>query len=181
MVRRRAILKSAVALAAGQWVRPEFIAAAPAASAPPSQPFDYAWLKGQARKLAGNAYQPSQDPLPPAMAKLGYDQYQSLRFRTDHALWANAGLAFRLQFFHVGRSFTEPVRLHEIVDGQWREIVYDPAMFEFDKSGIDPKLMRGHVGFAGFRVQFVTDWRDDVAPDSRASYFRPARSATRPY
>jgi len=105
MVRRRAILKSAVVLAAGPWAYPGSAPAAATASAPPSQPFDYAWLKGQARKLAGNAYQASQDTLPPAMAKLSYDQYQSLRFRTDHAFWANAGLAFRLQFFHVGRSF----------------------------------------------------------------------------
>jgi periplasmic glucans biosynthesis protein len=190
MVRRRAILKSAVVLAAGRWANPQFAAAAQAAAAPaaapaaaaaPSQPFDYAWLKGQAHKLAGNAYQASQDTLPPAMAKLSYDQYQSLRFRTDHALWGNAGLAFRLQFFHVGRSFTEPVRLYEIVDGQSREIVYDPAMFEFDKAGIDPKVMHDHVGFAGFRVQFVTDWRDDVAAFLGASYFRAVGSDTRQY
>ncbi|MEA3198370.1 MAG: periplasmic glucans biosynthesis protein, partial [Gammaproteobacteria bacterium] len=180
MVRRRAILKSAVVLAAGQWAAPQ-IASAAAAGAAPSQPFDYAWLKGQARKLAGNAYQASQDTLPPAMAKLGYDQYQSLRFRTDHALWANAGLAFRLQFFHVGRSFTEPVRLYEIVDGQSREIVYSPAMFEFDKAGIDPKVMRDHVGFAGFRVQFVTDWKADVAAYLGASYFRAVGGDTRQY
>src|SRR5258708_32525008 len=100
MVRRRAILKSAVALAAGQWVRPEFAAAAPTASAPPSQAFDYAWLKGQARKLAGNAYQASQDTLPPALGMNGYDLYQSLRFCTDHALRANAALALCLLFFH---------------------------------------------------------------------------------
>jgi periplasmic glucans biosynthesis protein len=186
MVRRRAILKSAVVLAAGRWANPQLAAAAQAAAAPaaaaaPSQPFDYAWLKGQAHKLAGNAYQASQDTLPPAMAKLSYDQYQSLRFRTDHALWGNAGLAFRLQFFHVGRSFTEPVRLYEIVDGQSREIVYDPAMFEFDKAGIDPKVMHDHVGFAGFRVQFVTDWRDDVAAFLGASYFRAVGSDTRQY
>jgi len=80
MVQRRAILKSAVVLAAGQWSLPEFGMAA--AAAPPSQPFDYAWLKGQARKLAGSAFLPSQDALPPAMAKLSYDQFQSLRFRT---------------------------------------------------------------------------------------------------
>ena len=180
MVRRRTILGTAVALAAGRWTRPEFASAAPNAS-PPSQPFDYAWLKGQARKLAGNAYQASQEALPPAMAKLSYDQYQSLRFRADHALWANAGLAFRVQFFHVGRSFAEPVHLHEIVDGQSREIVYDPAMFEFDKSGIDPKLMRGHAGFSGFRVQFVTDWKDDVAAFLGASYFRAVGGDTRQY
>jgi glucans biosynthesis protein len=196
MVRRRAILKSALVLAAGQWAYPEIAAAAPPASAPPasapptpapaaqaspSQPFDYAWLKGQARKLAGNPYQGSQDPLPPAMSKLSYDQFQSLRFRADHGLWANAGLAFRLQFFHVGRTFTDPVRLYEIVDGQAREIVYDPAMFEFDKAGIDPKLMQGHVGFAGFRVQFVTNWKADVAAFLGASYFRAVGGDTRQY
>ncbi len=106
------------------------------------------------------------------MAKLGYDQYQSLRFRTDHSLWGDAGLAFRLQFFHVGRGFSQPVHLFEVVEGQSREIVYDPSMFEFDKSGIDPGLMRDHAGFAGFRVQFVTDWKADVAAFLGASYFR---------
>src|SRR3984957_19628585 len=193
MVRRRAILKSAMALAAARLAYPRFAAAAPPpgpaapvpAPAPPAaqpiQPFDYAWLKGQARKLAGNPFQASQDVQPPAMAKLSYDQFQSLRFRADHALWGNAGLEFRLQFFHVGRTFTEAVRLYEIVDGQAREIVYDTAMFEFDKAGIDPKLMRDHVGFAGFRVQFVTDWKDDVAAFLGASYFRAVGVDTRQY
>jgi len=196
--RRREILKSAVVLAAGQLPHSGIAAAgaagsaaavpaatatrpAPAAAGDRGKPFDFAWLKGQAHWLAGNAYQASRDTLPPAMAKLGYDQYQSLRFRTDHALWANAGLAFRLQFFHVGRSFTEPVRLFEVLDGQAREIVYDPAMFEFDKAGIDPKLMKGHNGFAGFRVQFVTDWKADVAAFLGASYFRAVGGDTRQY
>jgi glucans biosynthesis protein len=179
MVRRRAILKSAVALAAGPWAHSELLAAA--ANPAPSQPFDYAWLKGQARKLGSNAFQPSQDTLPPAMAKLSYDQFQSLRFRTDRAFWGKDGLAFRLQFFHVGRTFAEPVHLFEVIDGQAREILYDPAMFEFDKAGIDPKVMRDHVGFAGFRVQFVTDWKDDVAAFLGASYFRAVGSDTRQY
>ncbi|HSY95504.1 MAG TPA: glucan biosynthesis protein D [Steroidobacteraceae bacterium] len=194
MVRRRAILKSAMALAAARLATPRFAAAAPPVAGPaapvpvpappaaqPVQPFDYAWLKGQAHKLAGIPFQASQDVQPPAMAKLSYDQFQSLRFRADHALWGNAGLEFRLQFFHVGRTFTEAVRLYEIVDGQAREIVYDTAMFEFDKAGIDPKLMRDHVGFAGFRVQFVTDWRDDVAAFLGASYFRAVGGDTRQY
>ena len=38
-----------------------------------------------------------------------------------------------------------------------------PRMFDWDKSGVDPRSMKDHAGFAGFRVQFVTDWRDDVA------------------
>jgi glucans biosynthesis protein len=193
MLGRRTILKSALALTAGRFAHPESAAAAAAAPAAapavpaapaatgPSQPFDYAGLKGQARSLASAAYQVSPEILPPAMAKLGYDQFQALRFRTDHALWANAGLQFRLQFFHVGRSFTQAVRLYEIADGQAREIVYDTAMFEFDKAGIDPKLMQGHIGFAGFRVQFVTDWKADVAAFLGASYFRAVGGDTRQY
>jgi len=54
-------------------------------------------------------------------------------------------------------------------------------MFEFDKAGIDPNLMRDHVGFAGFRVQFVTDWKADVAAYLGASYFRAVGGDTRQY
>jgi periplasmic glucans biosynthesis protein len=186
MIRRRTILKSALALAVGPWSRAGFAAASRNPTAAPAaasvgEPFDYAWLKGKARTLSMNAYQASQDILPPAMATLSYDQYQSLRFRADHALWANAGLAFRLQFFHVGRSFSQAVHLHEVVDGRSHEILYDPGMFEFAEAGIDPKLMRGRAGFAGFRVQFVTNWKADVAAYLGASYFRAVGGDTRQY
>ncbi len=115
------------------------------------------------------------------MSKLGYDQYQSIRFRTDHSVWADAGLAFRLQFFHVGRTFSTPVHLYEVEGGQAREILYDPAMFEWDKSGVDPATMKDHAGFAGFRVQFVTDWKADVAAFLGAAYFRAVGGDTRQY
>jgi periplasmic glucans biosynthesis protein len=199
MVRRREILKSAIVLAAGQLAGADLVdAAAPApAQTPAARPvtpqsvaasgsgpakrFDYAWLKGQARYLASNPYQTSKDLLPPSMATLSYDQYQSLRFRTDHALWGDAGLDFRLQFFHVGRGFAQAVHLYEVNEGQAREILYDPSMFEFDKAGIDPAAMRDHAGFAGFRVQFVTDWRDDVVAFLGAAYFRAVGGDTRQY
>jgi glucans biosynthesis protein len=183
MIDRRDILKSALVLAAGQlgFGSARALPAATVGSGS-AQPFDFAWVKGQARWLAGNAYvPPAKDAVPAALTRLGYDQYQSLRFRTDHSLWADDGLAFRLQFFHVGRSFTEPVRLYEVIDGQAREIVYDPAMFEFDKSGIDPAAMKDRTGFAGFRVQFVTNWKADVAAFLGASYFRAVGSDTRQY
>jgi glucans biosynthesis protein len=195
MTDRRSVLRLALGLAGGQLVRttaaavaaPQGSPAAPQGSpaAPPGSPaaqaFDFAWLKGQAHWLASNAFQASKDVLPPAMGTLGYDQYQSIRFRGDHALWADAGLEFRLQFFHVGRNFTQPVHMYEVIDGQAREIVYDPAMFEWDKSGVDPSLMKDRAGFAGFRVQFITDWRDDVAAFLGASYFRAVGGDTRQY
>ena len=206
MLRRREILKTAMVLAAAQLAGADLDAAAPAEAktpqppapqspapqspAPqsaaatgsgPAKPFDYAWLKGQARFLAGNPYQTSKDVLPASMAALSYDQYQSLRFRSDHALWGDGGLPFRLQFFHVGRGFAQAVHLYEVNEGQAREILYDPSMFEFDKAGLDPAVMRDHAGFAGFRVQFVTDWKDDVAAFLGAAYFRAVGGDTRQY
>jgi glucans biosynthesis protein len=194
MVRRREILKSAMALAAGQLVYADIAGAAPQTPAPtpqpasqsatgggPAKPFDYAWLKGQARYLASSPFQTSKEVLPATMGGLSYDQYQSLRFRTDHSLWGDSGLPFRLQFFHVGRGFAQAVHMYEVTDGQAREIVYDPAMFEFDKAGIDPAVMRDHAGFAGFRVQFVTDWKADVAAFLGAAYFRAVGGDTRQY
>jgi periplasmic glucans biosynthesis protein len=193
MLRRREILKTAVALAAGQLGCSRLAGAAAAGQAAPAatsaaisgtgQPkaFDYAWLKGQAHFLASNAYQVSTELLPAGMARLSYDQYQSLRFKTDHSLWGDAGAAFRLQFFHVGRGFSQPVHFFEVVEGQAREILYDPSMFEFEKSGIDSGQMKDHAGFAGFRVQFVTDWKADVAAFLGAAYFRAVGGDTRQY
>jgi glucans biosynthesis protein len=197
MIARRYLLKSALRVAAAGRLAlagplPALAAAAAATPQPQPQPpespasgqpqpFDFAWLKGQARFLASNVYQESKDLVPPAMAKLGYDQYQSIRFRAEHSLWGDGGLAFRLQFFHVGRGFNQPVRLYEVENGQAREIVYDPAMFEWDKSGIDPATMKDRAGFAGFRVQFVTNWRADVAAFLGASYFRAVGGDTRQY
>jgi periplasmic glucans biosynthesis protein len=193
MVRRREILKTAMVLATGQLSYAELANAAAPAPAPgaapistaagngPAKAFDLAWLKGQARFLASNAYQAPKDILPATMAALSYDQYQSLRFRGERSLWGDAGLFFRLQFFHVGRSFAQAVHLFEVNDGQAREIIYDPAMFEFDKAGIDPALMRDHAGFAGFRVQFVTDWKADIAAYLGAAYFRAVGGDTRQY
>ncbi len=182
MIARRAILKLAASLAGGPFIYDGFARAAQMAPNPSAaQPFDFAWLKGQAHYLASNGYQPSQDAIPPVMTRLSYDQYQSIRFRGDHALWGDAGLEFRIQFFHVGRNFTEPVHMYEVIDGQSHEILYDPAMFDWEKSGVDPAVMKDHAGFAGFRVQFVTNWQADVAAFLGASYFRAVGGDTRQY
>jgi len=192
MVRRREILKTALVLATGQLSCGPLAGAAPAPTPTtpaspaatgtgPAKAFDYAWLKGQARFLANNSFQASKDILPPTIGILSYDQYQSLRFRSDRSLWGDAGLSFRLQFFHVGRGFAQAVHLFEVIEGQAREILYDPSMFEFDKAGIDPAVMRDHAGFAGFRVQFVTDWKADIAAFLGAAYFRAVGGDTRQY
>ncbi|MBI4207914.1 MAG: glucan biosynthesis protein D [Betaproteobacteria bacterium] len=136
------------------------------------QPFDYAWLKGQARALANTAHQPPASRLPDQVKNLDWDQYQDIRYRADHALWAPDRLHFQVRFFHLGLFFLNPVRMHEVVNGQAQELAYDPEMFDYGKSGLKGSRMPRDLGFAGFQLYFHTDLKRDIAAFLGASYFR---------
>jgi glucans biosynthesis protein len=144
------------------------------------QRFDYAWLKGQARNLGSSAYQPPQRGLPPAVSALSWDQYQAIRFKPEHALWADAKLQFRIELFHLGLYFKRPVRMFDVVDNQAQELAYDPAMFDYGKSGLNGSRQPKDLGFAGFRFSFHLAPQFDVAAFLGASYFR-ATNGTRQY
>lgn len=137
-----------------------------------AKPFDYAALKGQARMLASTPYVSRKNSLPESVAQLDWDQYQALRFREDHLLWRQDKLRFEAAFFHLGLFFKSPVHIHELVDGQAREIAYDPAMFDYGKSGLSGSKLPKDLGFAGFRLNFHTDRTRDIAAFLGASYFR---------
>ena len=170
-MRRRDFVKSALVLSALS--RADLAVSATA--------FDYAVLKGRARMLAANDYHPPEKLAPQFLRDLTYDQYQAIRFRHDHALWAQLQSDFRLEFFHCGRGFKEPVEFYEVVAGAAREIRYRPDMFEFDGSGIDTRRLSADLSFAGFRVHTSTDWREDVAVFLGASYFRARGSDSRQF
>ena len=174
MHRRQFLASSSAALVALGLPLPSRLLAAPIpgiASGPP-QPFDFARLKGRARALGAAAYIVPERKLPPAIAALDWDHYQSIRYRKDHALWAGDDTRFMAQFFHPGLFFKLPVRMHEVVDGQAREIPYDPAMFDRSQSGLDDQALPAGLGFAGFRLNRRSDPDRDVAAFLGASYFR---------
>src|SRR6204780_1146746 len=174
---RRRFLQSTAALAAAAIPWP--VVSAEEGSRPSSfkrlgsaAPFDYARLKGQARSMASAAYQGPSSELPPAIAKMSWDQWQSIRFRDDHSLWLADGLRFRVQLFHLGFTIKKPVRLYSIENAQAQELSFDPALFAYSKSGVDAHKLPATLGFAGFRLLFHGDWKRDVAAFQGASYFR---------
>lgn len=138
----------------------------------PAQPFDYASLKGQARALASGPYRVHAGPRPAALESLNWDQYQSIGYRKDHALWAGQDNRFLAQFFHMGLYFKKPVTMHEVADGQAREIKYNPGMFDYGNSGLDKAALPDNLGFAGFRLNTKDDPNRDFAAFLGASYFR---------
>lgn len=136
------------------------------------QPFDFATLKGQARALSEAAYKSHRRTLPGPLEALDWDQYQSIRYRQDHALWADQPGRFQAKFFHLGLYFHSPVRMFDVVDGKAQELAYDPAAFDYGKSGLKNGHLPADLGFAGFRLNTRADTDRDFAAFLGASYFR---------
>jgi glucans biosynthesis protein len=137
----------------------------------PAQAFDFEWLKGQARALAGRPYQAPVIRHADILETIDYDAFQQIRFRPERALWAAGGAPFPVQFFHLGRYSKAPVGLYEVAGGEAREILYAIDDFTFGDTGLDQRLP-GDLGFAGFRVMdghgLPTDW----LAYQGAAYFR---------
>ncbi len=128
----------------------------------PAQPFSFEALKGRARDLAGAPYRPVPRTAADILEQIDYDAHGNIRFRTDHALWAEGPSPYPVTFFHLGRFFQKPVRMHAVSEGQAREIVYDDALFEMPPNSPARRLPQ-NSGFAGFRLQErrggALDWR----------------------
>lgn len=174
-MRRRDMLRTLAALGWAGVPARVLLAAAAIGQTPPTgrpQPFDYAWLKGQARALAGANHRPSSEALPDPVKALDWDQYQSINYRAARALWAKEHLPFQARFFHLGLFYKTPVRIYEVVGGRAQEIAYDSSMFNYGKSGLDSAQLPKDLGFAGFRLNFHTDFERDRVAFLGASYFR---------
>ena len=136
------------------------------------QPFSYASLKGLARSMALGPYAEHFPPLPPALQHLTWDQWESISFQPDRALWYGQDLAYRIRFDHLGYTFSKPVRMYMVDKGEAREILFDPTMFDYSRSGLKPADVPKNLGFSGFNVLFHTGWATDRAVFQGASYFR---------
>jgi glucans biosynthesis protein len=137
-------------------------------------PFDPKMVEGRARELAGSPYRPPGSDFPEILANLSYDEHRDIRFRNDHALWLERPVDAEVQFFHLGYGFRQPVHIFEVADGQQREILYSPELFDYGQNGFAPDFSE-HLGFAGFRLHVPLnrpDYLDELAVFLGASYFR---------
>ncbi|WP_372927722.1 glucan biosynthesis protein [Marinobacter sp.] len=175
---RRTLIKTFIALAGVQALPLSALLTSRQAQADTvggPQPFSYGWLKSRARSLAGEPWQSGEGDLPGSLKDLSWDDYKAIRFRPAEALWRNDDNPFQIQLFHLGLYFKSPVRIHEVEDGQARELAYDPGYFRYDGEQPLGTLPRD-LGYAGFRVHFHTDYKRDLAAFLGASYFRAVGS-----
>lgn len=137
-----------------------------------ASPFDANVVRQRARALAQAPFKPQDNKDLGSLRDIDYDQYRSIRFRPDRALWRGEGLPFEIQFFHRGFLFLDSIEVHEVSNGQAHPIVYSPDLFDFGKL---PPPTDANLGFAGFRLHAPmnrADYYDEVGVFLGASYFR---------
>ncbi|MCA1788678.1 MAG: glucan biosynthesis protein [Thioalkalivibrio sp.] len=120
-------------------------------------------------------YEPPADVLPDALRGMTYDQYRSIRFRPEAALW-HGEARFETQLFHPGFLFPHSVMVFTVEQGQVEELAFDPELFRYDgeAEGL-ADAGRSDLGFAGFRLHYplnTPEYLDEVMVFLGASYFR---------
>ncbi|KNG92923.1 glucan biosynthesis protein G [Pseudaestuariivita atlantica] len=136
-------------------------------------PFSEALLNMMARKIAARPYQP-RPMVPDAWQKMSYDEYKSIWFNTQKAVWSGTDAPLRVDLFHPGLYFPSPVRVAVVEDGIARELGFDWDLF--DKTDRAPDLpLDGVGGYSGLRLRtpLTGDGNfQEYAVFQGASYFR---------
>ena len=178
MIDRRSLLRAAAAgtasLAAAQFGGPAMAASGLNLGA--SAPFSFDTLKARVRDMARQPYSAEKPSKPDVLWSIDYDAHGKIRYKTDLALFAEGPGRFPVTFFHLGRYFQKPVRMHVVQGGDAREILYDDSYFDMPADSPAHGLPK-NSGFAGFRFQEPRDgkldWRkNDWVAFLGASYFR---------
>ena len=135
-----------------------------------------------AQRALERAQKPFHNPradLPKVLQQdyLNYDKYREIRFRRDKALWTEDGLPFRIEFFHPGYIYHEPVHIYEFTATHVQPIRFVQDFFDYGKLDIANQIP-SKTGYAGFRILYPlnqTNQLDELGAFLGASYFRFAR------
>ena len=134
------------------------------------------YVAARALERAQAPFHSPRADLPPVLRqdRLDYDQYRKIRFRRDKALWTAADAPFRIEFFHPGYLYQEPVHVNEFTLTHVQPIRFVQDFFDYGDLHIQDQIP-ANTGYAGFRVLYplnVTNRFDELGAFLGASYFR---------
>jgi glucans biosynthesis protein len=130
-----------------------------------------------AKKAELRAHKPFRSPradLPAFLSQLTYDQYRQIAFRDDRALWAKDKGPFRVEFFHLGYLYQEPVHINEFSSTHVQPVRFTPDFFDYRSLRL-PAEIPANTGYAGFKILYPLnspDKEDELGSFLGASYFR---------
>src|SRR5579862_114430 len=135
---------------------------------------DYVTAKAQQRAL--KPFRSPRVDLPDFLRQtnLDYDKYNQIAFRDEDALWATEPLPFRIEFFHPGYIYSEPIKVNEFTLTHVQPIRFVQDWFDY-RSLKFPRQIPADTGYAGFKVLYplnqANKW-DEMGAFLGASYFR---------
>jgi glucans biosynthesis protein len=138
--------------------------------------FDFDSFSARMQALSAAPYAPSAAALPTAFQNLDYDAYRLIQFREEASRWRDEPHGYRLQAFHPGWLFAEPVKLFELQAGEARSLGFSPADFRYLDAAVGAAAQgEAFPGVAGFRVNYPLNHdaaHDELVSFLGASYFR---------
>ncbi|HUA69408.1 MAG TPA: glucan biosynthesis protein G [Candidatus Saccharimonadales bacterium] len=143
-------------------------------ASPESGEVNLDYVVKRAEERARHPFHSPRAELPKVLANLDYDQYRQIRFRRSQALWTEENLPFRIEFFHPGYLYQEPVHVYEFTATHWQPIRFVANFFDYGKLNIQNDIP-ANTGYAGFRILYrlnqPNQW-DELGAFLGASYFR---------
>ena len=143
------------------------------------QQFNHGTVTDLAERLAKSPYEPQRLPADSNLRQLTYDQYRDIRFDSDHAIWGNEQVRFRVELLTAGFVFEQPVKISIVESGSVRNLQATPEMF--DTGPLVQHLNNKPFALSGFRIRkrlnSPTVW-DEFLVFQGASYFRAVSRGT---
>jgi glucans biosynthesis protein len=138
--------------------------------------FDFDSFSARMQAMAGEPYAPVSATLPEAFAGLDYDGYRLIQYRPEAAKWSDSAAGYRVQAFHLGWLYPEPVKVFEIENGTAHPLDFAAADFDYhDKAVAEAAGAQVFPGVAGFRLNYPLnrpEAYDELISFLGASYFR---------
>ncbi|MDB5635002.1 MAG: Periplasmic glucan biosynthesis protein MdoG [Tardiphaga sp.] len=129
---RRSLVMGAAAMPALIGIRTQQAAAADSGD---STPFNPSVIRQLARDLAQKSFKAPDRSFPDTLKNLSYDNYRSIRFNPDQALWRSDALPFQIQFFHRGFFFSNRVDIFQVADGKGKTNPLCAVVVQLRRSG----------------------------------------------
>jgi len=139
--------------------------------------FDFDSFSARLKAMAGQPHVPVALEMPAAFQSLDYDAYRLIQYRGDASKWADSPAGYRLQAFHLGWLYNEPVKVYEIDAGTARPVDFGPADFTYHDQAVGAAAAAAtpFPGVAGLRVNYPLnrpEALDELVTFLGASYFR---------
>ncbi|WP_233280559.1 glucan biosynthesis protein [Devosia rhizoryzae] len=138
--------------------------------------FDFDNFSARMKDLAAGPHAPVIPEIAPAFQSLDYDAYRLIQYRAERSKWADDPAGYRLQAFHPGWLYTEPVKVFEIEGGTANLVHFGADDFLYHDVAVGDAAQGEFAGVAGLRVNYPLNSPDapldELVSFLGASYFR---------